>query len=243
MTMSMNDETQPRHNDGRFGQKTGTPASVELPAHPEATFEYPPERYESLEDYVSFWENVEVPTSTLDSMRTAYKVARQDYVERGRDQAWHELLQSTPDWETQKFADPNRWMRTVQQTREAGAQRASAEWDSQYAPAIQRHEARTVARSLQMFYYKSFLGKNDEAAVMAHSVELNGQSVPVAALQKHYGFCDGRSGFDSTAFEPNDSRLIAEIENLRNFFVENQEREEQAAYAYERDAQVRALKR
>lgn len=239
----MNDESQPRHSDGRFGPKTGSPAAVELTAHPEATFEYPPERYQSLEDYIAFWENVEVPTSTLDSMRTAYKVARQDFVERGSEQGWRELIEANPDWEMQKFGDPDSWMRRVQQARTAGAQRATAEWDSRYAPAIQRHEARTVARGLQMFYYSKFLGSNDEAAVLAHPVSLNGRDVPVAALRQRYGFCDQYSGFDSTAFEPNESRVIAEIENLRNFFMENQAREEQAAYLYERDAQVQSLRR
>lgn len=236
----MNDETQPRRNNGQYGEKTGSPANVEL-AHPEATFEYPPERYDSFDDYVTFWENVDVPTSTLDSMRTAYKVARQDYVQRRSDDAYSDLLASTPDWEARKFGDPERWMSDVQLARRAGAQNGMGEWDSRYAPVIQRHEARTVARSLQMFYYAKFLNGNEEQAVLNHPVTLNGQVTSVSNLRDYYGFCDGNSGFDSTAFEPNESRVIAELENLRTYFSETRERDEAAAYMNERDRQVRSL--
>lgn len=243
MTMTMNDETQPRHNNGQYGSKTGSPANVELTAHPEATFEYPPERYESLDDYVTFWENVDVPTPTLDSMRTAYKVARQDYVTRRSDEAYQALMDGDPNWETRKFGDPNRWMSDVQQARNSGAQQGMAEWDSSYAPAIQRHEARTVARSLQMFYYAEFLNGHDKAAVLNHPVTLNGQVTSVQNIREYYGFCDGRSGFDSTAFEPNESRVIAEIENLRTYFEQQRERDEAALYIEQREAAVAALGR
>ncbi len=242
MTMTMNDENQPRRSNGQYSEKTGSPANVEL-AHPEATFEYPPERYDSLDDYVTFWENVDVPTSTLDSMRTAFKVAKQDYVTRRSDDAYNDLLTSTPDWEARKFGDPERWMNEVERARRAGAQQGMTEWDSRYAPAIQRHEARTVARSLQMFYYANFLGGEDRDAVLNHHVTLNGQVTSVSNLRDYYGFCDGNSGFDSTAFEPNESRVIAELENLRTFMTTIRERDEAAAYLDERDRQVRALHR
>lgn len=238
--MTIHDETQPRHNNGQWGAKTGSPAAVEL-SHPEATFEYPPERYESLEDYVTFWENVDIETQTLDSMRTAYKVARQDFGTRRADEAYQTLINENPDFEKQKFGDPGRWMSLVQQARYSGTQRGLQEWDTAYAPAIQRHEARAVARSLQMFYYSKFLNGRDEERVLNHPVTLNGSTATVQDIRNRFGFCDGVSGFDSTAFEPNESRLIAEIENIRNYLMETRERDEQAAYLDERDAQIRSL--
>lgn len=206
---------QPRDDDGKFGEKTGSAPEIDLRSagFGDASFEYPPRTYASADDLIMFWENVPVPSSSLDAMRLSYTGMVESYADSMAEQAVDRLSERS-DVASMQEANPAKWMKLVRETREKTRAEALTEWESNNPLVIQRHEARDVARGLQMWYYSGLVPDKEQAKVMRHKLTVGDEQKSVADIQKEYKFCDD-SGFDSASFESFDDRILGEIASLR----------------------------
>lgn len=229
MTMT---DPQPRTATGQFSEKEGSAPEIGLNEFGDASFEYPPARYTDAAQVVRFWENVQVPSSALDAMRVSYNIARNEYETGGGDEAVTNLYE-TEDWQVQQERDPAAFMNKVSSTREAGISQAQGEWLESHAPEIPRHQAREIARGLQMWYYAPLAGDAERDKVWNHSISIGGEQVTVNELRARYAFCDGL-GFDASAFEPYDNRILAELGQLREDLREYRDTEDFTQYMNDR---------
>lgn len=207
-------DPQPRTASGQFAEKEGSAPEIGLNEFGDASFEYPPGRYTDAAQVIRFWENVNVPSSALDAMRVSYSIARNEYETGGGEEAIQALYEATPDWQLQQERDPAAWMRKVSDTREAGITQAQGEWLGAHAAEIPRHQARDIARGLQMWYYATLAGEGEAEKVWNSTITVGGDPIRVSELRNAYAFCDGL-GFDEGAFEPYDNRILAELGQLR----------------------------
>jgi hypothetical protein len=235
MTMS---DMQPRTATGQFSEKEGSAPEIGLNEFGDASFEYPPASYTNAEQVIRFWKSVPVPSSALDAMRVSYAIARTRYIESGADAAGQALYDMNPDWEVQQEANPAAWITKVDSARASGAQSAEQQWAASYEPEIPRHEAREVARALQMWYYADLTGSDIEAAKVRQSpVTIGGAQGTVETVRARYAFCTD-AGFDQSGFEPYDSRILAELEQLREDLRDFRQTDEFDSFMAERDARI-----
>lgn len=236
--MTMSDMTQPRAANGQFGEKEGSAPEIGLTDFKDANFEYPPARYASAEDVIRFWEGVPVPSSALDAMRVSYTLARSRYREAGADSNTALLYQNNPTWREEQERDPGAWIARIQAAQEAGAAAAEQDWASKFEPEIARHEARDVARAIQMWQYADLTGSAEEAArVRNHTVNIGGADMTVEHVRQRYAFFQN-VGFDSTSFEPYDNRILAELESLREDLRDFREKDDFYEYMDEREQRI-----
>lgn len=234
----MSDMTQPRTAGGQFAEKEGSAPEIGLTAFGDASFEYPPARYANAEAVIHFWENVPVPSSALDAMRVSYTLARNRHRDAGAGRRSALLYEETPNWKDEQERDPGAWISRVQKAQETGAAEAEQEWASKFEPEIARHEARDVARAIQMWYYADLTGSPDEAArVRNHTVNIGGADMSVEHVRQRYAFFQN-VGFDATSFEPYDTRILAELENLREDLRDFREKDEFYEFMEEREQRI-----
>lgn len=236
--MTISDMTQPRTATGQFAEKEGSAPEIGLAEFGDASFEYPPARYADAEQVIRFWENVPVPSSALDAMRVSYALAQTRYKEAGAENHAAMLYESTPNWQAEQERDPGAWIARVNRAQEDGAAAAAQEWSDRFEPEIARHEARDVARAIQMWYYADLAGTPEEGErVRQHVVDIGGQPMTVAQVRERYAFCQD-VGFDDTSFEPYDTRILAELERLREDLRDFRETDEFYEFMEERDARI-----
>jgi len=207
---------QPREDDGKFGSKNGLAPEVDLrdAGFGDASFEYPPRSYADANDLIMFWENVPVPASSLDALRLSYTGMVEAYADTAGEDAVNNLGNTRNDIEQMQESNPAKWMKLVRETREKGRTDALIEWEKNAPINIQRHEARDVARGLQMWYYSGLVPDKERPRVLKHTVAVGSSQTTVADLQKTYKFCDDY-GFDASSFESFDDRILGEIASLR----------------------------
>lgn len=234
----MNEMSQPRTANGQFAEKEGSAPEIGLSEFGDASFEYPPARYDSAEQVIRFWENVSVPSSALDAMRVSYALAKNRYQEAGAENHAAILYQSVPDWQAEQERDPASWIARVNKAQEEGYRAAASEWTARYEPEIARHEARDVARAIQMWYYADLTGSPLESQrVRQHTVNIGGQPMTVEEVRARYAFCQD-VGFDDTSFEPYDTRILAELERLREDLRDFRETDQFYEFMEERNARI-----
>ncbi len=231
-------DMQPRTTNGQFAEKEGSAPEIGLNEFGDASFEYPPARYSDAEQVIRFWERVPVPSSALDAMRVSYSLARTRYQEAGAANHAALLYENTPDWHAEQERDPAGWLDRVNSAQQSGAAAADREWAEQFEPEIARHEARDVARAIQMWYYADLAGSPEEGArVRAHAVNIGGEMMTVEDVRQRYAFC-ADMGFDQTSFEPYDTRILAELEALREDLRDFRETDEFREFMDERDERI-----
>lgn len=230
-------DPQPRTTSGQFAEKEGSAPEIGLNEFGDASFEYPPGRYTDAAQVIRFWENVNVPSSALDAMRVSYSIARNEYETSGGEEAVQSLYDSTPDWQAQQERDPAKWIGRVADAREAGLVQAQTEWLSAHAPEIPRHQARDIARGLQMWYYGTLAPEGEAEKVWASTIYVGGDPIRVDELRNAYAFCDGL-GFDAAAFEPYDNRILAELGQLREDLRGYREEGDLEQYMADRDQRL-----
>ena len=234
----MSDITQPRASNGQFAEKEGSAPEIGLDEFGDASFEYPPARYANAEQVIRFWQSVPVPSSALDAMRVSYSLARSQYREAGASENVSTLYQDTPNWREVQERNPAEWTGRIQKAQEDGASAAEQKWKGRFEPEIARHEARDVARAIQMWYYADLTGSDSEAAIVRnHMVNVGGADMTVEMVRRRYGFLEGY-GFDETSFEPYDTRILAELENLREDLRDFREKDEFYDFLEERAQRI-----
>lgn len=149
------------------------------------SFLYPPEQFESVQDYLEFFDSAAISDQVLSNATHAYRTWRQKSI-LAHIQAQHEAFVNTKDNVAYRMAKTH-GREGLDLAIEAERPKWRAEAEGLYpVESLPRSQSRAVLRAHQMVFLRGMLPEQDEQAVLDHQIPHLGAPVRAEDLVDHY---------------------------------------------------------
>lgn len=160
---------------GQFVPKLNSPPEGTLTESATGSFLYPPEKFETLHEYVEFFDNAPVSDQVLSNATHAYRTWRQKAI-LAHIQAQHEAFVDETGNLAYRMAKQH-----GAEGLEAAIQLKRPEWkataEAQYpVESLPRSQARAVLRAHQIVFLRGMLAEADDQAALDHPVSYQGET-------------------------------------------------------------------
>lgn len=170
---------------GQYAQKTNSPPEGSLAESATGSFLYPPQRFDSLEDYLEFFDTQPISDQVLSNASAAYLAWRARMIDAHVTQRY-DIFVNTKDNIAYKMA-AKYGQEGLRDAVNAEKPKWIAEAEAAYPiTSLPRPQARAILRAHQITFMRGMLRPEDEQAALDHAILHRGEPVRAVDLANHY---------------------------------------------------------
>lgn len=205
-------EPQPREDNGRYGQKTHSPPEVPLAEEVHGSFLFPPDSWNGVDDYLTFWKTQPISDDALTNFVSAYAADWDEWAVPLIREHLHDWGNGEGGLQARREAGDDK--DKLWRLREAEADAFEARLELTRPRRIKSGLVRHVARAAQIIQNRSSLRTEEDQAEAGRAVMYyNADNEPwtAAELWDRYRLSD----IMPDAFYSRENKLQRELRELR----------------------------